>query len=57
MRAEGKSYRDIGQQLGVQHSTVLRDLANDEQERGADAPPDFITGRDGKAYPATAITE
>jgi hypothetical protein len=48
LRQEGMSTRQIGERLGVNHSTVVRDL-----EGGADAPPETITGRDGKTYPAT----
>lgn len=57
LRADGHSTRAIAGAVGVDHSTVVRDLASDESG-GASAPPDasqtppLITGTDGKSYPA-----
>lgn len=49
MRAEGMSTRAIGSALGVDHSTVVRDLPT-----GADAPvpPERVTSLDGRQRPA-----
>jgi ParB-like chromosome segregation protein Spo0J len=47
LRADGKSTRAIAATVGVNHSTVVRDLS-----RGADAPPERVAGEDGKTYPA-----
>jgi len=48
----GMPSRAIGEVVGVDHSTVVRD----QQSGGADAPPveRAVTGRDGKTYTANA---
>lgn len=47
MRELGMSTRAIGEVVGVDHATVVRDLSRG----GADAPPDQpVTGMDGKRY-------
>lgn len=47
LREEGHTTRAIAGAVGVDHSTVIRDLAG-----GASAPPARVTGLDGKSYPA-----
>lgn len=47
LRRARLSTRAIARAVGVDHSTVVRDLG-----RGADAPPDSVGGADGKTYPA-----
>jgi ParB-like chromosome segregation protein Spo0J len=49
LRVEGKSTRQIAEQLGVDQSTVVRDLA---KASDATASVDRVTGKDGKARPA-----
>lgn len=47
-----KSNRVIAEEIGVDHKTVGKARA-DLEARGDYSPPEFITGRDGKSYPAT----
>lgn len=51
LRAEGWSYRRIGERLGVSHPTVM----DDAEAGGRNLPPApaVVTGADGKVYPAT----
>jgi ParB-like chromosome segregation protein Spo0J len=51
LRKAKLSTRAIAKAVGVDHSTVVRDLA-----AGASAPPDAITGADGKSYPASRLS-
>lgn len=54
LRSAGLSTRAIGAALGIDKSTVRRDLpAAPDGARGADAPREPVVGQDGKAYPAT----
>lgn len=55
LRAEGLSTRAIASAVGVDHSTVVRDIT----ATGADAPverPDTVTGLDGKTRKAHVTT-
>lgn len=52
LRDEGHSTRAIAGAVGVDHSTVVRDLSG-----GASAPPAQVTGTDGKSYPAARVPE
>lgn len=54
LRAEGWSYRRIGERLNVDHTTVMRGA----NSGGANAPPepDKIIGKDGKSYPTVLVT-
>lgn len=53
MRELGMSTRAIGEVVGTDHATVVRDL---KKSGGADAPPEqAVTGRDGKTYPRPAM--
>jgi len=54
LRSAGLSTRAIGAALGIDKSTVRRDLpAAPDGAPGADAPREPVVGQDGKAYPAT----
>jgi ParB-like chromosome segregation protein Spo0J len=50
MRADGKSYREIGGRLGTSQVQAMRDC------EGVTSVTPEITGRDGKTYPATRPT-
>lgn len=51
LRQQGKSYRQIGEALKVDPATAMRDV----KASGVATPtPATVTGKDGKAYPATA---
>jgi hypothetical protein len=65
LRKQGKSTRQIADEVGVSHPTVIADLkqggnhlppatgeAQDDPDE-QDAEPEEVTGRDGKKYPAT----
>jgi len=43
-----KSNRTIAAEIGVSHQTIMR-----AREGGPNGPPEKVTGRDGKSYPAT----
>jgi len=54
LRQQGQSYRQIGEALGVDPMTARKDVKKAE-EKGVDtSTPATVTGKDGKAYPATA---
>lgn len=51
LRQQGQSYRQIGEALKVDPATAMRDV----KASGVATPtPATVTGKDGKAYPATA---
>jgi ParB-like chromosome segregation protein Spo0J len=64
LRQEGKSYREIGERLGVSHPTVMADVreaggkslpprAEEGRASGVQSrTPEAVRGRDGKQYPA-----
>lgn len=52
LRGEGMSTRAIGSAIGVNHATVVRDVA----ATGADAPVDTVTSLDGRQRPAKVTT-
>lgn len=49
LREQGHSTRAIANAVGVDKKQVQRDL----EEVGTVSPPDRVTGKDGKSYPAT----
>lgn len=53
LREAGLSTRAIGAALGIDHTTVVRDIATGGANAPGDAPPTQIVGTDGKTYPAT----
>jgi len=46
-KSPGKSNRAIAAEIGVDHKTVAK-------ARGDNSPPERVTGKDGKSYPAKA---
>ena len=52
LREDGHSLRAIGGALGVSDHTVRNDLSAAPEG----APPDRVTGQDGKSYPARRPT-
>lgn len=55
MRKEGRSYRQIGEWLGVHHQTIKRWV--EEFSGVAHETPEKTTGDDGKQYAPTKSTE
>lgn len=53
LRAEGKSTRQIAEELETSPSTVARDLAGSTVPGGT---PEHVTGKDGKLHPAKVNT-
>lgn len=51
-RSEGKSYREIAEEEGVDEKTARNDVKAVEEESGADMSAGETIGRDGKTYPA-----
>lgn len=53
LRKEGKSYREIGERLGVSHEIARKDVSAPTVNNLTVDLPDKITGRDGKTRTAT----
>jgi N6-adenosine-specific RNA methylase IME4/ParB-like chromosome segregation protein Spo0J len=57
LRQQGMSYRAIGEKLGVDPMTAVRDIAESTVANSTVALPERVTGKDGRSRPARVRVE